>query len=54
MTDNNAFPSDRELHDKMAIIENLIWEIAKIMETNSYIAPEKIKHAKDALLKIFS
>ena len=54
MTDNNSLPSNREVHDKMAIIENLIWEIAKIMEPNSYIDPEKIKRAKDALLQIFS
>ena len=54
MTDNNALPSDRELHDKMAMIENLIWEITKIMEPNAYIDPEKIKRAKDTILKILS
>lgn len=54
MTDNNSLPSDREIYDKMAIIENLIWEIAKIMEPNSYIDPEKIKHVKDTILQIFS
>ena len=53
MTDN-VLPSDRELHDKMAMIENLIWEIAKIVEPNSYIDPEKIKRAKDTILKIFT
>ena len=54
MTDNNSLPSDREIHDKMAIIENLIWEIGKIMEPNSYIDPKKIKRVKDTILQIFS
>lgn len=46
--------TDREIHEKMAMIENLIWEIARIMEPNSYINPEKIKKARDNLLKILN
>lgn len=54
MSNSISSPDNREIHDKMAMIENLIWEIAKIIEPNSYIDPEKIKHAKTALLKILS
>ncbi len=52
MTNNISLPNDREIHNKMEMIENLIWEIAKIIEPNSYIDPEKIKDAKTTLLKI--
>lgn len=54
MKDSISLPDNREIHDKIAMIENLIWEIAKIIEPNSYIDPEKIKHAKTTLLQILT
>jgi len=44
----------REEHNKFAKIDNLIWEVAKIISPEEYIDPEKIKHAKEALLKILA
>jgi len=49
---NNSKLASRKENDKMAMIENLVWEIAKILEPNSYISPHKIKEAKDNLLSI--
>jgi hypothetical protein len=43
----------REEHNKMARVENLIWEIAKILQEKSYIEKDKIEKAKKALLTIF-
>lgn len=43
----------KEEHNKMAKVENLIWEIAEILEPNSLIDTKKIKKAKENLLKIF-
>lgn len=43
----------REEHNKMAKIENLVWEIAKILHEGSYIEPEKVAKAKKALLEAF-
>ena len=40
----------KEEHNKMAMIENLIWEAAKILLPNSYIDPKKIIKAKENLL----
>ena len=42
----------KEEHNKIAKIENLIWEIAQILHPNSLIEKEKIKEAKKNLLKI--
>ena len=42
----------KEEHDKMARIENLVWEIAKIIKSESYIEPQKVEEAKQALLTI--
>ena len=40
----------KEEHNKMAMIENLVWETAKILLPNSYIDPKKITKAKENLL----
>lgn len=40
----------KEEHNKMANIENLVWEAAKILFPNSYIDPKKIAKAKENLL----
>ena len=39
-------------HNKIAKIENLVWEIAQILYPNSIIEKEKIEEAKKNLLKI--
>ena len=44
----------REEHNKIAKIENLIWEIANTVEPNSIIDHTKIQKAKDDLIKLFS
>ncbi len=41
----------REEHNKMAIIDNLVWEIAKILIPNSFIEPKKVAEAKSNLIK---
>ena len=41
----------KEEHNKMAMIENLVWDAAKIIFPNSYIDPKKITKAKEHLLK---
>lgn len=40
----------REEHNKMAMIENLIWAIAKIMIPNSYIDPAIIATIKNTIV----
>ena len=40
----------KEEHNKMAMIENLVWEAAKILLPNSYIDPKKVTKAKENLL----
>jgi len=44
----------KEEHNKIAKIENLIWEIAQIMQPNSHIKTENIEKAKKELIKIFN
>ena len=44
----------KEEHNKIAKVENLIWEIAQTLQPNSLIQPEKIEKAKKDLLKIFN
>ena len=46
----NSTGMTRETHDKISVIENLVWEIAKIVEPNSYIDPKKVKNASELLL----
>ena len=41
-------------HNKIAKIENLVWEIAQILYPNSIIEKEKIEEAKKNLLKILN
>ena len=43
----------KEEHNKIAKIENLIWEIAKTLQPNSLIENKKIEEAKQTLLLIF-
>ena len=43
----------KEEHNKIAKVENLIWEIAKTLQPNIIIDNEKIKEAKKTLLQIF-
>ena len=42
----------KEDHNKIAKIENLIWEIAQTLHPNSLIEKEKIEEAKKNLLNI--
>ena len=44
----------RENHNKMAMIENLIWEIANILNKDQYIDPKKITQTKDTIIKLLS
>ena len=44
----------KEDHNKIAKIENLIWEIAQTLHPNSLIEKEKIEEAKKNLLKILN
>ena len=44
----------KEEHNKMAKIENLIWDIAKTLYPNSVIDPKKIEEVKQTLLQIFN
>jgi len=41
----------REEHNKMAMIDNLVWEIAKILTPNSFIDPKRVAEAKSNLIK---
>jgi len=41
----------REEHNSMAMIDNLVWEIAKILIPNSFIDPKKVAEAKSNLIK---
>ena len=41
-------------YTKIAKIENLIWEIAQILNPNSLIEKEKIEEAKKSLLNILN
>ena len=43
----------REEHNKIAKVENLIWEIANTLNPNTVIDTKKIEEAKQILLKIF-
>lgn len=43
----------KEEHNKIAKVENLIWEIAETLQPNSLIDPKKIEEAKQTLLLIF-
>ena len=40
-------------HNKIAKVENLIWEISKILQPNSIIDANQIEKAKQSLLLIF-
>lgn len=44
----------KDEHNKIAKVENLIWEIAQTLQPNLLIEPEKIEKAKKDLLKIFN
>jgi hypothetical protein len=44
----------KEEHNKIAKVENLIWEIAQTLQPNSLVQLEKIEKAKKDLLKIFN
>ena len=44
----------KDEHNKIAKVENLIWEIAQILEPNSLIESDKIEKAKKDLLKTFN
>ena len=44
----------REQHNKMAMIENLVWEVAKILSPNSYIDPKKVANAQKTLVEILT
>lgn len=43
----------RDEHNKIAKVENLIWEIAEILQKNTIIENKKINEAKKTLLQIF-
>ncbi len=44
----------QEEHNRNAKIENLIWDIAKIIQPNSIVKKEKIDEAKQNLFNIFN
>ena len=44
----------KEDHNKIAKIENLIWEIAQIIQPNSLVEKENIEKAKKQLIEIFN
>ena len=44
----------RDEHNKMAKVENLIWEIARTLQSNTIIEQENIEKAKKELLNIFN
>tara|TARA_B100001142_G_C13893457_1_gene484954 strand:+ start:14 stop:157 length:144 start_codon:yes stop_codon:yes gene_type:complete len=44
----------KDEHNKIAKVENLIWEIAQTLQPNLLIESEKIEKAKKDLLKIFN
>ena len=44
----------KEDHNKIAKIENLIWEIAQILHPNVLIEKERIEEAKKSLLIILN
>ena len=44
----------KEEHNKHAKVENLLWEIAKILKPSGYIEPEKISKAKKFLVEIIN
>ena len=43
----------KEEHNKIAKVENLIWEISKTLQPNRIIDPKNIEEAKQSLLEIF-
>ena len=43
----------KEEHNKIAKVENLIWEIAETLQPNIIIEHKKIEEAKKTLLQIF-
>ena len=43
----------KEEHNKIAMVENLIWEISRILQPNSIIELDKIEEAKKVIIKIF-
>jgi hypothetical protein len=43
----------KDEHNKIAKVENLIWEIAQTLNPDSIIEKEKIKKAKEDLQKFF-
>ena len=43
----------KEEHNKIAKVENLIWEIAQTLQPNSFVNTKKIEEAKQTLLQIF-
>jgi len=44
----------KEEHNKIAKVENLIWEIAQTLQPNSLVQLEKIEKVKKDLLKTFN
>ena len=44
----------KDEHNKIAKVENLIWEIAQTLQPSLLIEPEKIEKAKKDLLRIFN
>jgi hypothetical protein len=43
----------REEHNKIGRIENHLWEIAKILEPNSYIDPKKFNKSRSTYFQPF-
>lgn len=43
----------KDQHNKIAKVENLIWEIAKTLQPNIIIENSKIEEAKQSLLILF-
>ena len=51
---NQYLKLSKEEHNKMAMVENLVWEIAKILDPQNFIDPDRVKKAKNKVVEILS
>lgn len=45
-------PASREYLDRMNLIENLVWDIAKIVYPSHFIEPDAVARAKEKVLSV--
>jgi hypothetical protein len=48
----NYDQKSREIHDKISMIENLVWEAAKLINESAQIDAKKVKNATQVLMDI--